>query len=299
MATAAANREAVGNFTRTIHTDTYEYISPKNADLSGKSVLITGASKGVGKETALSFAAAGCSKIGIGARSDLSSVVAEIKEAARKAGRKGEPKIVSLNLDVTSEDSVKAAAETISEEFGGKLDVLVNNAGYLPEWFPIGASKTDEWWTAYEVNVKGVYLCSRYFTSLLLEGDLKTNIIATSAGAIAVIPSASAYQSTKFVVCRLAEFLAAEYKDKGLACYALHPGGIKTELAFQMPPSMHQLLVDEAQLPADTMVWLSSENRPWLSGRFINAKWDMEELQAKKDDIVKKDLLTFRLTTGD
>ncbi|KAI0145800.1 NAD(P)-binding protein [Hypoxylon sp. NC0597] len=298
MASAAANRDAAANFTQTVHTDTYEYISPKNVDLSGRSVLITGASKGVGKETALSFAAAGCSKIAIGARSDLSNVVAEIKEAARKAGRKGEPKIVSLNLDVTSEDSVKAAAETISEQFGGKLDVLINNAGYLPEWLPIGVSKTDEWWTTYEVNVKGVYLCSRYFTSLLLEGDLKTNIITTSAGAIAVMPSASAYQSAKFVVCRLAEFLAAEYQDKGLACYAIHPGGIKTELAFQMPPSMHQVLVDEVQLPADTIVWLSSENRQWLNGRFVNAKWDMEELQAKKDDIVKKDLLKFRLTTA-
>ncbi|KAI1410132.1 NAD(P)-binding protein [Hypoxylon sp. FL1857] len=298
MATVAANREAVTNFTRTIHTDTYEYISPKNVDLHGRSVFITGASKGVGKETALSFAAAGCSKIGIGARSDLSSVAAEIKEAARKAGHEEEPKVVSVKLDVTSEESVKSAAETISEEFGGKLDILVNNAGYLPEWLPIGSSRTDEWWTTYEINVKGVYLCSRYFISLLLEGDLKTNILMTSAGAVAVMPSASAYQSTKFVVCRLAEFLAAEYQDRGLVCYAFHPGGIKTELAYNMPLSMHKVLVDEPRLPADSIVWLSSENRPWLNGRFVNAKWDMEELQAKKDDIVKNDLLKFRLTTA-
>ncbi|KAI0835582.1 NAD(P)-binding protein [Hypoxylon sp. FL0890] len=298
MATAAANREAASNFTQTIHTDTYEYISTKKVNLYGKSVFITGASKGVGKQTALSFAAAGCSKIGIGARSDMSGVVAEIKEAARKAGRKGEPKIVCVSLDVTSEDSVEAAAETISKEFDGKLDVLVNNAGYLPEWLPIGISKTDEWWTTYEVNVKGVYLCSRYFISLLLESDLKTNILTTSNGGIAVMPSASAYQSTKFVVCRLAEFLTAEYAGQGLICYALHPGGIKTELASHMPPMMHKILVDAVQLPADCIVWLASESRPWLNGRFINAKWDMQELEAKKDDIVRKDLLKFRLTTS-
>ncbi|KAI1144188.1 NAD(P)-binding protein [Hypoxylon sp. FL0543] len=297
MGTTAANREAVSNFTQTIHTDTYEYISTKKVDLHGKSVFITGASKGVGKETALSFAAAGCSMIGIGARSDMSDVVAEIKEAAKKAGRNGVLKIVSVSLDVTSEDSVTDAAEIISREFEGKLDVLVNNAGYLPEWLPIGTSRTDEWWTTYEVNVKGVYLCSRYFMSLLLKGDLKTHILTTSNGAILVMPGASAYQSSKFAVCRLAEFLTAEYADQGVVTYALHPGGIKTELAYNMPPEMHKILIDEVQLPADCIVWLSSESRPWLSGRFINAKWDMQELEAKKDDIVRKDLLKFRLTT--
>ncbi|KAI2468559.1 NAD(P)-binding protein [Annulohypoxylon bovei var. microspora] len=298
MATAAANQEAVSNFTKTIHNDTYEYISPKKLDLSGRSVFISGASKGVGKETALSYAAAGCSKIGIGARSDLSAVVTEIKEAARQAGRKDELKVVSVILDVTSEDSVKAAAKIISDEFEGKLDILINNAGYLPEWMQIGDSKVDEWWMTYEVNVKGVYLCSKYFIPLLLEGDLKTNLLTSSAGAIAVLPSASAYQSTKFVVCRLAEFIAVEYQDQGLVCYAFHPGGIKTELACNMPERMHKVLVDEPQLPGHCAVWLTAEKRPWLSGRYVNCKWDMEELEAKKDDIVKQDLLKFRMTTA-
>ncbi|KAI2639916.1 NAD(P)-binding protein [Hypomontagnella submonticulosa] len=298
MATIEANKQAVFKFTSTLHNDTYEYISPKRLNLQGRSVFITGASKGIGRETALSFAAAGASMIGIGARSDLSSFEAEIKEAARKAGRKTEPKVVSVKLDVTSEDSVKAAAETISAEFGGKLDVLVNNAGYLAEWLPVAESKTDEWWTTYEVNVKGLYLCSRYFIPLLLKGETKTNILITSAGAINVSFGASAYQSTKFVVCRLAEFMATEYEDKGLVCFSLHPGGVKTELAVNMPLAMHQVLVDEPQLPADSIVWLAAEHRPWLSGRFINVKWDMQELDAKKDDIVKGDLLKFRLTTA-
>ncbi|KAI1393927.1 NAD(P)-binding protein [Hypoxylon trugodes] len=297
MATVAANRQAATNFTKTIHHDTYEYISSKRLDLSGKSVFVTGASKGIGKETVLSFAAAGCSKIGIGARSDLSHLIPEIKEAAKKAGRKEEPKVVSVKLDVTSDDSVKAAAETISKEFGGKLDILINNAGYLAEWLPIGSAKPDDWWMTYEVNVKGPFLCSRYFIPLLLETDTKTIIITTSGGAIAVIPGASAYQSTKFVGCRLAEFLATEYQDQGLVSIALHPGGVKTELAAQMPPWMHAILVDEPQLPGDSAAWLASQNRSWLSGRYVSAQWDMEELDAKKDEIVEKDLLKFRLTT--
>ncbi|KAL7626763.1 hypothetical protein AAE478_003537 [Parahypoxylon ruwenzoriense] len=298
MATAVANRKAAATFTETIHRDTYEYVSTKRADLYGRSVFITGASKGLGREIALSFAAAGCCKIGIGARSDLSKLEAEIREAARAAGRQNEPRVVSVELDVTLEDSVRAAANTISTEFGGKLDILVNNAGYLAKWMPVGESRTDDWWLTYEVNIKGVFLCSRYFIPLLLKGDIKTNIITSSVGAICVEPGASAYQSTKFAACRLAEFIAAEYQDQGLVCFALHPGGVRTEMGVKLPKAVQGVLVDEPQLSGDTIVWLGKEHRPWLSGRFINVKWDMAELEAKKDDIVKGDLLKFRLTTS-
>ncbi|KAF3065306.1 putative oxidoreductase YxbG [Daldinia childiae] len=299
MTTSAANTAAVSTFISTTYTDTYEYISPKKLDLSGKSVFITGASKGVGRETALSYAKAGASGIIVGARSDLSSLVTEIKEAAKTAGRKTEPTVLSLKLDVTSEDSVKAAADAISTKFGGKLDILINNAGYLDDWAPIAEASTYHWWQTYEVNVKGVFLCSKYFIPLLLASEIKTNILTSSVGAIAVYPSASAYQSSKFAVSRLAEYVAAEYADQGLVCYSLHPGGIKTELATNMPKEVQdKVLTDEVALPADTLAWLGAERRPWMNGRFINVKWDMKELEARKDEIVEKDLLTFRLTTS-
>lgn len=219
MATVEQNRLAVFGFTKTIRHDTYDFISPKKVDFSGKSVFITGASKGVGRQTALSFAEAGCDKIAIGARSDLSSVVTEIKEAAKKAGHSKEPKVLSFKLDVTLEDDVKAAAETVSNEFGGKLDVLINNAGYLQEWLPVGEALTDDWWKHYEINVKGVFLCSRHFIPLLLESELKINVITSSIGAIGVMPGASAYQTSKFAVVRIAEFITQEYQDKGLICF--------------------------------------------------------------------------------
>ncbi|KAI1647534.1 putative oxidoreductase [Daldinia loculata] len=297
MMTLGANLAAVASFINTRYTDTYEYISPKKLDLSGKSVFITGASKGVGRETALSYAKAGASGIIIGARSDLSSLVTEIKEAAKKAGRKTEPTVLSLKLDVTSEDSVKAAADAVSATFGGKLDILISNAGYLDGWAPIAEANTYHWWQTYEVNVKGVFLCSKYFIPLLLASETKTNIFISSMGAVAVYPTASAYQTSKFAICRIAEHIVAEYADQGLVCYSLHPGGVKTELATHMPKDVHdQVLIDEPALPADTLAWLGAERRPWLNGRFISVKWDMKELEAKKDEIVKGDLLKFRLT---
>ncbi|KAI0814221.1 NAD(P)-binding protein [Xylaria sp. FL0064] len=287
-----ANHEAVDHFTQ-VHSDTYPYISPEKADLSGKSVFIAGASKGIGRETALSYAKAGCTKIAIGARSDLTSLAEEIKTISN-----GTPHVFSLKLDVTSQESVKAAADLVAKEFGGALDILICNAGQLEEWKPITESEPDEWWSTWEVNVKGPYLLNKFFIPLLLKSELKTSILTASLGALVTWPGASAYQSTKFAVCRLAEFIATEYGSKGLVCYPLHPGAIKTELASNLPKDLHAHLNDELALPADTIVWLTQEHRPWLNGRLVSVAWDMEELLGKKDTIVKNDLLKFRVTTS-
>lgn len=131
---------------------------------------------------------------------------------------------------------------------------------------------------------------------MLLESDTKTIINITSAGSQVVVPGASAYEASKFAVCRFTEFLVAEYAAKGLIAYALHPGGIPTELALGMPDWMHGRLVDTAELPADTMVWLCRERREWLNGRFVSANWHVGELERRKEEIVDKDLLKFRMT---
>ncbi|KAI1429368.1 hypothetical protein F5Y12DRAFT_727927 [Xylaria sp. FL1777] len=291
--TPAENMQAVHNFTAT-HRDTYPFISPANADLSGKSVFVAGASKGIGRETALALAEAGCSKIAIGARSDLSSLVDEISKRATTAGRAA-PQVVSVKIDVTSEDSVQAAADKIGKEFGGALDVLICNAGNLEQWLRVGESKPSEWWRTYEINVKGTYLLNRFFIPLLLKSEVKTSIVVSSYGALATRPGASGYQTTKFAVVRLAEFIATEYAEQGLVCFAIHPGGIKTDLAHNMPEDMWAVLVDEPPLPAHTMVWMSKEHRLWLSGRYVSVNWDMEELESKKKQIVEDNLFKFRM----
>lgn len=274
--------------------DTYPFINPTKADLMGKSVLITGASKGIGKATAISFAIAGCSKILLAARSDLADVETAVKDAAKKANRP-EPLVHTLKVDVTSEDSVRVAAEAAADLLGGTLDVLINNAGYLEEWKPIADSKPTEWWWTWEVNIKGTYLATHYFLPMLLKSQTKTIINISSGGAHVIFPGASGYQTTKFALCRLTEFMDKEYYQQGLIAISLHPGGVKTDLALNMPPDRLDVLTDTAELAADTIVWLSRERRDWLSGRFATVGWDMEELEQKKQDILQRNLFKFRV----
>jgi len=276
------------------HSDTYPFIDPLKGNLAGKSVLITGASKGIGRATAISFVRAGCSKIALAARSPLSEVADELYGEAQLAERPA-PQVLTLEMDVTSAESVKKGAQEVEKAFGGTLDILVNNAGRLEDWVPVGDSDPDDWWETWEVSVKGVYLCCRYFLPLLLKSESKTVINVSSAGALNVSPGSSAYQTAKFAMCRYTEFLEAEYGGQGLVAISVRPGGVRTDLSLKMPSKYHSILVDTPELSGDAVAWLCGERREWLSGRFVNGNWDMEEFLAKKQEVVDGDLLRFRM----
>ncbi len=106
----------------------------------------------------------------------------------------------------------------------GKVDILINNAGYLEQLAHIDSSDPEGWWKTWEVNVKGVYLMTKFFLPLLLKSDLKTVVVVSSVGAHITMPGMSAYQTTKLAVLRLNDFLMAEYGEKGLLAFGVHPG---------------------------------------------------------------------------
>lgn len=289
------NSNELTNFVPTNHHDTYPYITPKGTELVNKSILITGASRGLGRATAIRCAKAGCAKIALAARSSLEGVVKEIEKNAREAGI-APPQILPLQVDVKSDESVRAAAKAVEEAFGGKLDILVNNAGRLYEFKPIHECDPAKWWEAWEVNVKGTFLCCHYFIPLLLKSDTKIVINFSSLGANCLTLGGSAYQASRFANCRFTEFVARDYESQNLVCITLHPGCVKTDMADNFPESLQFILVDKADLPADTVVWLCSQRREWLSGRFVCGNWDMEELEGRKSEILEKDLFKYRMT---
>jgi NAD(P)-dependent dehydrogenase (short-subunit alcohol dehydrogenase family) len=237
---------------------------------------------------------AGCSKIAVGARSPLVSLGNDIKAAARDAGHP-EPTVLAVSLDISSEDSVKAAAAMIGQAFGQELDVLIAHAGHSSDWAPVTETNTTEWRKTIDVNVNGLYLSSHYFLPLLLKSNLKLLIAVSSIGAVNITPGASSYQVSKLAVSRFVEFVDQEYHTQGLIALSVHPGGVKTDLGATMPEEYLIYLCDEPELPADHMVWLAAKRREWLAGRFVLANWDVDELEAKSDEIVEKNLLKFAL----
>jgi len=284
-------------FVSTLHSDTYEAIDPTQWDLASKVVFIVGASRGIGRSMALSYARAGASGIVISARSmeALVEVETAIHTAATNAGRKT-PKVLTISLDVSDVKSVDEAAQTVKTTFG-RLDILVNNAGYLTPFVAVTETDPEDWWKAWTVNMRGTYLVTRALLPLLLESPDGQKIIVnvSSVGAVVRLKGASAYPIAKFALLRFTEFLELEYGSKGLLPLVIHPGGVSTELGRGMPPAYHSFLVDTPTLSGDFTVWLTKDRKEWLSARYVSANWDVNELVAKKEEIVKGDKLKVRM----
>ncbi|KAF6221774.1 hypothetical protein HO133_001742 [Letharia lupina] len=284
------------DYTKTLHSDTYEAIDSSKANLHGKNVFICGASKGIGRSITLSFAKAGASCIAIGARSEQALLEKEIKDAAAGA-KKSPPKLLQIKLDVTDQKSIERAAANIENQFG-RLDVLVHNAGIVGTPSPIVDSDPEDWWKTWDVNVRGPYLVTRAFLPLMLKGGDKQIVNVSSVGAFLTGQGLSSYQASKLALIRFTEFIVSEYGENGVLAFCIHPGNIPgTDILGPggVPDSLKHIFTETTELPADTIVYLTQEKRDWLAGRYINCTWDMPELMAKKDEIIKEDKLKIRL----
>ena len=158
----------------------------------------------------------------------MESLEQEIGKAASAAGKQS-PRVLQVKLDITSRESVDAAAVAVENSFG-KLDILINNAGVVENAAPVADSDPDVWWNTWTVNFRGPYLIARAFIPLLLKGVDKQMVSVSSVGAHLLIPGLSSYQTAKLALLRFTEFLCVEYGDKGLMAFCIHPGNVPTDM---------------------------------------------------------------------
>jgi len=200
-------------------------------------------------------------------------------------------------MDVTDPKSVDTAAAAVRTAVG-RLDILVNNAGFAEPVATITEGDPEEWWTTWMINVRGPYLVSRAFLPLMVEteGDAKVVVNVSSVAGIGHFrPGASAYYGTKLALLRFTEFIELEYGAKGIVPIVIHPGGVLTTMAKDLPEEIQKLLIDKPELAGDFIVWLSKDKKEWLSARYVSCNWDVTELEARKEEIVKEDKLKVRM----
>lgn len=286
----------------TVHHARYEAIDPKSAlkeSALDKVIFISGASRGIGQATAVAFAEAGARAVYLTARSE--DALKETRDLVRQANP--ETQCVYSICDVTNVTQVKASVLDCAAKFGG-IDAADANAGYLDQWMKIGDSDPVSWWRSWEVNVKGAYHVIRFTLPYLIESAKRRAaegssgghlILLSSIGAQLLMPTASDYQTSKHAINRLCEFVQVDHDEDGIKCFAIHPGGVSTELGRNMPKELHSHLVDAPELAAGFAVWLCSGKADWAKGRYLSANWDVEELTALKDEILRDDLLVNRL----
>jgi NAD(P)-dependent dehydrogenase (short-subunit alcohol dehydrogenase family) len=189
-----------------------------------RSILVTGTSSGIGRATAARFAARGWRVFATMRRPHGPEGAALREQAAREGWR-----LTTPELDVTRDDSVTAAVGAALEATGGRLDVLVNNAGYYALG-PLEETTPDELRAQLETNVIGVHRVTRAVLPAMRARGAGTIVTLGSVSGRVVVPMVGPYHASKWAIEALVEALRLEMLPFGVRVALVEPGPFRTEL---------------------------------------------------------------------
>lgn len=188
----------------------------------GKCVVVTGASSGMGRKIALDFAKEGATVIAVARRLERLEEIA--KEAEGFAG-----KILPYQGDISKEEINNGMIDYAVKECG-KLDVLVNNAGIMDEFTPIGELTDELYNKVMAVNLNGPIYAMRKAVQVMLEQETKGNIVnIASIGGVCGARAGVAYTASKHAIVGATKNTAYMYAGK-IRCNVVCPGGVETEV---------------------------------------------------------------------
>jgi len=195
-----------------------------------RTILITGASAGIGRDCAERFIALGWNVAMIARRADALEALAG-----------GAPNALALPCDVTDEARVESAFDATAERFG-RIDVLFNNAGLMPKGALIDELSPADWRAAVEVNLTGMFLCARAaFARMRRQSPIGGRIINNgSVSAHAPRPGSVAYTSTKHAITGLTKALELDGRAFDITCGQIDIGNARTELAERIAHGVPQ-----------------------------------------------------------
>jgi NAD(P)-dependent dehydrogenase (short-subunit alcohol dehydrogenase family) len=272
-------------------------------DLAGQVALVTGAGGGLGRAFALALARAG-------ARVALTARTAEALAETAELVERGRRRALAIPGDVTAPLDVTRVVSTAEAQLG-PIDILVNNAGVMG---PVGYdwhAEPEEWWRTFEVNVLGSFRCAREVLAGMVARRRGRIVNVSSGAAFNRLPRMAAYGATKAAVAQWTKILAEDTRAHGISVFAFHPGFVRTSMVMSLIESpdvpkelgdmFRPLLDQERDTPiercAQMLLFLVSGRADALSGRFIRAQDNEDELMRRAEEIQRNDLHTVTLRT--
>ncbi|WP_027409824.1 SDR family oxidoreductase [Anoxybacteroides tepidamans] len=228
--------------------------------LKDQVAIITGASRGIGKEIAFQLAEQGVKLALVGSSADIHQTGSELKQ-------RGFQHVETFQADVANEQQMNEVVAQTLESFG-QIDILVNNAG-IGFFKPVDETSIEEWKKVFEVNVQGVFIGAKAVLPHMKERKSGTIITISSDVGRYTIPNGAAYTATKYAVQGFSGSLAQEVREYGIRVGTINPGMVDTYFANSVqgaPEKQNWLRVDDI---AKAVVYMASAPKHMLIDEIV------------------------------
>ena len=213
--------------------------------LTDKVAVVTGAGRGIGRAIAVAYAREGA-KVVCAARS-----VDELKAVAGELGG------VAMRCDVADEADIQRLMASTVDQFG-RIDILVNNAGAVAR-LPVHELPVEDWDHVMNVNLRGLFLCTKYALPSMLEHGTGCIINISSGAGVVGPPNRSAYAASKHGVMGFTKTLVAEYLHKGVRSHVILPDATVSRMRSDGFPDEDPDSLIQAEDIADAAVFLATQ----------------------------------------
>jgi NAD(P)-dependent dehydrogenase (short-subunit alcohol dehydrogenase family) len=237
---------------------------------SKKVAFVTGAASGIGRATAVAFAAEGA-RVAILDRTE--DALSETADAIRKVS--GE--VLVIACDVSKPEQVEAAIGRLIERFG-RLDIAFNNAGVENKAAPVAEIELDEWDRILDINLRGTFVCMKHeLAQMVRQGG--GVIVNTSSGAgVRGVEGGASYAASKHAIIGLTKSAALDYAKQNIRVNAILPGNIETPMMDRFTGGDIQKAIDlepvgrlgKPEEIADAVLWMSADLGAFVTGAAIS-----------------------------
>jgi 3-oxoacyl-[acyl-carrier protein] reductase len=244
-------------------------------NLEGKAALVTGASRGIGREIALELARQGAN-VAVnfsGSEAKANEVVDEIKTLGREA--------FAIKCDVSNSEEVAAMVKGTIDNFG-KLDILFNNAGITKDNLLI-RMKEEEWDDVINIKLKGVFLCTKAVTRQMMKQRVGRIINIASIVGVSGNPGQANYVAAKAGVIGLTKTTAKELASRNITVNAIAPGFITTDMTDKLTEDVKTEMLKQIPLArlgepkdiAKMTAFLASDDSSYITGQTLHINGGM------------------------